>query len=81
MITLDNRETCDLANHLAQLTGEGMAQAVTRAIQERLARIEKTQRLAEELLAIGRACASQMQEPYLSVDHGDLLYDEKGVPR
>ncbi|MBF0260741.1 MAG: type II toxin-antitoxin system VapB family antitoxin [Magnetococcales bacterium] len=81
MITLDNRETCDLANHLAHMTGEGMSQAITRAIEERLARIEQTNRLAEELLAIGRACASQMQEPYLSVEHGDLLYDEKGVPQ
>jgi antitoxin VapB len=37
--------------------------------------------LAERLLEIGRECAAHLKEPYRSIDHGDLLYDEKGLPK
>ena len=37
--------------------------------------------LAEELLAIGRDCASRLKKSYRFVDHGDLLYDDRGLPR
>jgi len=37
--------------------------------------------LAERLLAIGRDCAVHLKEPYRSADHGELLYDEQGLPR
>ncbi len=36
--------------------------------------------LAGELLRIGKECAAHINEPLRSVDHGDLLYDEKGLP-
>ena len=80
-LNIKNEETCKLAVQLAKITGESMTQAVTQAIQERLFKLEKNDELAEELLAIGRDCASRLKEPYLSVDHGDLLYDELGLPR
>jgi antitoxin VapB len=36
----------------------------------------------ERILAIGRDCAAHLEEPLRSIDHGDLLYDEKtGLPR
>ncbi len=34
----------------------------------------------EELLALGRECASNLQEPWKSIDHAELLYDERGLP-
>ena len=37
--------------------------------------------LVEKLLAIGRDCAAHLKEPYRSVDHDGLLYDERGLPR
>jgi antitoxin VapB len=37
--------------------------------------------LVERILEIGRDCAAHLKEPYKSVDHGDLLYDEKGLPK
>ena len=37
--------------------------------------------LAERLLAIGQDCAAHLSEPYRSIDHADLLYDERGLPR
>jgi antitoxin VapB len=33
------------------------------------------------LMAIGKDCAPRLKEPFRSVDHGDLLYDEHGLPR
>lgn len=42
---------------------------------------EQAEGLAARLLAIGRDCAVRLKEPYRSVEHGDLLYDERGLPR
>ncbi len=36
--------------------------------------------LAERLLAIGKDCAPYLKEPFRSAEHGDLLYDERGLP-
>jgi hypothetical protein len=36
--------------------------------------------LARRLLALGRDCASRLEEPLRSAEHGDLLYDENAVP-
>lgn len=35
----------------------------------------------DQLLQIGRDCASRLKEPYVSVDHGEMLYDELGLPQ
>jgi len=72
-----------LAKELAQLTGESMTVAVGEAIRERLERVRGRDKagLAERLLQIGRECAARMKEPSKSVDHGELLYDEKGMPK
>lgn len=37
--------------------------------------------MAERLLAIGRDNARHLREPYRSMDHGDLLYDQSGLPK
>jgi antitoxin VapB len=37
--------------------------------------------MAARLLKIGRECAAHLKEPYKSAEHGDLLYDEKGLPK
>ena len=53
------------------------------AIRERLQRIRGSSKKVsvERILKIGRECAAHFREPYKSVDHGDLLYDEKGLPK
>lgn len=68
---------------LAKLTGESVTAAVTVAIRERLERVRREQgaSLADQLLAIGKDCAARLREPYRSVEHGELLYDERGLPR
>lgn len=72
-----------LAKELATLTGESLTEAVTVALEERLARerVAHVGGLAERLLAIGRDCAGRLREPYASADPGDLLHDEVGLPR
>jgi antitoxin VapB len=81
-LNIKSDEAHRMARELAKLTGESMA-AVTRTIRERLERVHREQAmgLADRLLAIGKDCASRVQEPFRSADHGDLLYDERGLPR
>jgi antitoxin VapB len=60
-----------------------MAAAVNKAVLERLERVcdaKKDGGLAERVLKIGRECVAHPKEPYRSIDHGELLYDEKGMP-
>ncbi len=60
-----------------------MTAAVTEAVRERLHRLRDEQGagLAGRMLKIGKDCAAHLKEPYRSVDHGELLYNEKGLPR
>jgi len=37
-------------------------------------------KLADRLLAIGKDCAAHLKEPFLSTDHGAILYDDRGLP-
>ena len=39
------------------------------------------QELAESLLALGKDCAGRLKEPFRATEHGDLLYDERGLPK
>jgi prevent-host-death family protein len=41
---------------------------------------ERDTELAQRLLAIGQDCAAHLREPYRSIDHAELLYDERGLP-
>ena len=81
---IENEETCRLADDLAELTGESVTGAVTVALRERLAR-EKRRRdvrvRAEELLAIGERCSKLLGPGLSAAEHGDLLYDERGLPK
>ncbi|MBM3271653.1 MAG: type II toxin-antitoxin system VapB family antitoxin [Candidatus Sericytochromatia bacterium] len=83
-LNIKNEEARRLARELAGLTGESMAVAVTEAVRERLDRVRRQKgasRLSDRLLAIGRECSARLTEPFRSADHGDLLFDEKGLPK
>jgi antitoxin VapB len=60
-----------------------MTAAVDKAVRERLERVRSTKKggLAERLLKMRRECAPLWKEPYRSIDHGELLYDEQGLPK
>ena len=82
-LNIKNSETQELARELAELTGESMTAAVTQAVRERLDRTRRKQGngLADSLLKIGKDCAAHLKAPYRTIDHGELLYNEKGLPR
>ena len=83
-LNIKNEETCRLARELAQLTSETMTGAITVALQERLER-ERRERSVEarvrELHAIGQRCARLLRDGPSAVEHGDFLYDERGLPK
>ena len=80
-IYIEDEETCQLANELAQLTGETVADAVTVAVRERLERQREIAERVQELHAIGEHCAKLLRPGPSAVEHGDFLYDEDGLPR
>jgi antitoxin VapB len=82
-MNIKNDEAQMLAHKLSELTGESLTAAVTEAVRERLERLQNTHgaELAERLLRIGKDCATHLKEPFRSADHGEMLYDERGLPR
>ncbi len=82
-LNIKNEEAHRLASELAKLTGESMTTAVTEAIRQRLVAVrrQRGRSLSDRLLEIGRDCAAHLNEPYRSIDHAELLYDEKGLPK
>ena len=83
-LNIKNDETCRLAGELARLTGETMTGAITVSLRERLER-EKRERSVEtrvqELRAIAERCAKLLAPGPSAVEHGDVLYDERGLPK
>jgi antitoxin VapB len=80
-LNIKDPEAHELARKLAEQTGETMTRAVTEALRERLARVSRARKpeTADDLLAIGRRCAATLKGN--TVDHGALLYDDRGLPK
>jgi antitoxin VapB len=82
-LSIKHPEADRLARELARTTGEGLTEAVIKALRERLARHKRRprgRRLSDELRAIGERVAAL---PVLDdrTDDEILDYDERGVPR
>lgn len=83
-LNIKNEETCRLATELARLTGETKTGAITVALRERLDREQRQSRadtLALELHEIGQRCAKLLKPGPSAIEHGDFLYDERGLPK
>lgn len=83
-LNIKNEETCRLVGERARLAGETMTGAITVALRECLARERRrydADDRVEELLAIGRRCAKLPGPGPSAVEHGDMLYDERGLPK
>lgn len=85
-MNIKSDEAHRLSIELAALTGESMTAAVTVAVRERLDRLRAaaSHRTADERAAEILAIAGRMRERLDGrplADHGDLLYDETGLPR
>ena len=82
-LSIKNNETCRLAGELARLTGETKTGAITVALRERLERERRYRDVnahAERLHTIGQRCAKLLRPGPSAVEHGDYLYDERGLP-
>ena len=82
-LNIKNEEANRLIHELADSTGESLTTAVAVAVRERLERIQQREPgdLAKRLLQIGKRCAGHLKEPFRTIEHGELLYDEKGLPK
>ena len=78
-MNIKNEETHKLVQELAALTGESMTAAVTEAVRERLARV-KSKSVAERVRKIRQEFAERLKGEPLP-DHGELLYDDSGLPK
>ena len=82
---IKSREANLLINRLATTTGESKTEAVTRAVRERLAKIERQQNLEERLarvLAITDSIRADLPEKLpTQAEMDDWFYDEHGLPR
>jgi antitoxin VapB len=83
-LSIKDPEADELARKLARSTGETITQAVITALRERLAREQRKdeaiENLVEEIMDIGRHCASL---PLLDKRSADEIigYDEHGLPQ
>lgn len=85
-MNIKNTETERLTRELAEVTGESLTTAVTTAVRQRLDRVQAAgdapspEQRAEHILFLGGQIASRLTGPFATDDHGDLLYDERGLP-
>jgi antitoxin VapB len=81
-LSIKDPEADRLARAVAEATGETLTAAVVQSLRERLARVRRSRKphLADELLKIGRRCASLPVQDAREAE-AVLGYDEHGLPR
>ena len=79
-LNIKNPETYRLVRELADATGESLTDAVTTAVRERLERV-RNDFDPDEVLELVHQLRERLPADFFAVDHGDLLYDDEGLPR
>lgn len=77
-LAIKDPEAYGLASELAELTSISITAVVIEALRQQAP--TEQQHLAEALMLIGQRCAPYLQPPVKSTEHGDLLYNEMGLP-
>jgi antitoxin VapB len=83
-LNIKNAEVYSLASELARLTGQSMTTVVLDALRkqrEQLVRQQQKDGRVQELMAIAKRCAAHIDPPVNALDHGDMLYDARGLPQ
>ena len=81
-LNIKDPEAHKLAQLLAEETHETLTAAVIQALRERLDRVRRRRKrdaMLAEIHAISARSAAILQGP--PIDHAELLYDEKGLPK
>lgn len=80
-LNIKNDDTERVSRRLSELTGESITTAVTIAVRERLARLERERASSadtvDRILAIGAETAPALRRSAVTVED---LYDERGLP-
>jgi antitoxin VapB len=82
-LNIKNKEAHELAAELAKLTGRSMTAVVIDALRVQMKqqqRYQDKETRLQELMAIGRRCAAHIHQPVTALQHGEMLYDETGMP-
>ncbi len=80
IIEITDAETCRLTLELATMTGKSAQSAVLMAVREALSQERKLAEEIREVTVIADRLADLLgDEP--APDHGQLLYDEQGLPK
>lgn len=79
-LNIKSDEAYELASDIARRTGKNLTLVVTDALRETQRLLTRDERLAR-LEEIAKACEGKWVEPWKSTPHGDLLYDEDGLPK
>jgi antitoxin VapB len=80
-LNVKDPEAHRLAQEIADQTGESLTKVVIESLRERHAKLEKRKGKAslDDLMAIAKRASRAVKRPY--VDHGELLYDDHGLPK
>ncbi len=83
-LNIKNEEAYRLVRKLADLRGESMTQVIIEIARDALkleeGNIVDVDRVAH-WLEVGREIRSRMNDEWLNMDHGEYLYDERGLPK
>jgi len=82
-LNIKNPETHALAAELAQRLDVSMTEAVTLALQDKLAATSREAEVARKLEILQRTAAAvtALIGPEGLPDHAELLYDDLGIPK
>lgn len=83
-LNIKSRQAYDLASELARLTGRSMTAVVIDALRQQRELIHRQQQKearAQELMTIAQRCAVHIKQPVAAETHGDMLYDDQGMPQ
>ena len=79
-MNIKNAEAYALATEIAQFEGVSLTQAVLEALRARKRELSRKD-VVEEIMALARDTRARLSPEMLALDHGELLYDEVGLPK
>ncbi len=79
-MNIKNAEAAAIAAELAKMEGTSVTQVVLEALRARQREFGREAKIAR-VMAICRDTAARMSPELRAVDHGELLYDEWGLPK